>query len=137
MVNLLMNIKMKELRVIDTIELNDCPICYEEDIINDVCFDCGHKCCFNCYKTWYFFMLKKNATKLDCFMCRKSINTIYLSKEDMFVLNCILEEFKNIYNEDSSVDDGVNYVERRNRAFRYIIPILFLYLIYSSYYDNK
>lgn len=114
-----MNINTNDLKLIDTIELDECPICYEADIINKVCLSCNHECCF------------------ECFMCRQKINAMHLSKENMFILNCILEEFQNIYNEDFSVDDGVNYVERRNRAFRYIIPILFLYLIYSSYYDNK
>jgi ribosomal protein L32 len=132
-----MNINMNELKLIDTIELDECPICYEVDIINKVCLNCGHECCFECFKTYFFYVLKKKESQLQCFMCRQKINAIHLSKENMFILNCILEEFQNIYNEDSSVDDGVNYVERRNRAFRYIIPILFLYLIYSSYYDNK
>ena len=135
MVNLL-NIEMNELKIIDKIELDECPICYEGDIINRVCLSCGHECCFDCFKTWFFYVLKKERTELECFMCRKNINHICLSKENKFILNCILEEFKNM-NKDEYIFDGINYGERRVKAIRFIIPLLFCYFIYYIYYDNK
>jgi len=136
MENLLEDLEMNELKMIDKIELNECPICYEGDIINKVRLSCGHECCFDCFKTWFFYILKKNASVLECFMCRKNIKKICLSKENKFILNCILEEFKNIH-EDEYIFDGINYSERRSKACKFIIPMIFCYFLYFIYYDNN
>ena len=140
-INEILNLKMNELNLCDKTELYECPICYEENIIDKVMVDCGHGSCFNCFKCYFFHSLNRNEHELRCFMCRTVIKEIKTSKENIFLLDCIIGEKKNEILENSIIlNHQMNefiFINRRNLALRYLIPMLFLYFFYNVFYDNK
>ena len=75
------------------------------------------------------------------FMCRQIVKGIKTSKENIFLLDCVLEEEKNqnINNRLTLHEqiNEINFIHRRNLALRYLIPMLFLYLFYNVFNDNK
>lgn len=135
------DIKCNEFDLNDKIELDECPICYQVNISDKVTNDCGHAACFDCFKSYFFYSLKRREKELKCFMCRQIVKGIKTSKENIFLLDCVLEEEKNqnINNRLTLHEqiNEINFIHRRNLALRYLIPMLFLYLFYNVFNDNK
>lgn len=141
----LSNKTMYELESNEDYIIEECPICYEENIKNVenmVILSCNHKCCFNCFRFWFLHKIKTNKPCFQCFFCRANINYVKLSNENKQIIEKDVREYIEelsrgmFFLTRTSPNDIYNYNERRVSAIRFFVPMLFFVLIYLFYYDN-
>ena len=58
--------------------IKDCSLCFEDSIFSKK-LSCNHRFCLKCINEW-------NSIKLNCPMCRKTVNkTFYIKLYNMFI----------------------------------------------------
>jgi len=141
----LSNKTMYELENNEDYIIEECPICYEENIKNKenmVILSCNHKCCFNCFRKLFLHRIKTNKPCFQCFFCRAEITYVKVLNENKEIIETDVQEYINelsksmFFLNSASSNDYYNYNERRINAIRFIVPILFFVLIYLFYYDS-
>ena len=128
------NYHLKYRRLKKRLKKTECPICFDETTIcNTVIFDCRHICCVECFQKFAF--TKRPPISLTCFLCRKNIDTIYLSeinKNKCFhIVN--IHFYRNDY-----YFSRINGHHIFNKKIPFIILSSFLILMFmiSSFYHN-